>query len=202
MRPWLLILGSLGVCLVLPSLAVAQEAPLLLPAPDAPDPWEIAWPQGVPPATPSTDIPNERRFSIERNPRFDLDILLGVPAAVRVGLAVFRHNEQALLVEAMGGVDYLVIPFVAAGARYRFVAWHTPRYELVIKPGVDAYAGAAPFVIGALPIFGIGGDVACVFLHNAPGHGWECGVDLGAIGLSGASIGAVPLASFILGFNF
>jgi hypothetical protein len=201
-RPWLLIHGLLSVCLGLPSLAVAQEAPLLPTGPTTPAPWETAWPRGLPAETPPPPAPIELSLPIERNPFLDVDVLLGVPTAARVGLAVFRYKEQALLVEAMAGLDYFIIPFVAAGARYRFVAWHTERFELVIKPGADAYAGVAPFVIGALPVFGIGGDVACVFLHNGPHHGAEWGVDLGAIGLGGASIGAVPLASFILGFNF
>ncbi len=199
MRPWLLILGPLGVCLGLPSLASAQEAPLLPPAPAAPAPWEITWPQGLPTATPPTDIPIEQCCLIRRNPLLDFDLLLGVPIAARVGLAIFRHNEQALLLEAMGGLDYLVIPFGAIGARYRFVAWHTQRSELVIKPGVDAYAGVLPlfFPIGFVAI---GGDVACVFLQNGPHHGWEWGLDLGAIGpINGR---ALPLVSFILGFNF
>ncbi len=201
MRLWLHVLGILSVCLGLPSVAGAQEAPLLPPAPTAPAPWEIAWPQGLPATPPPVYAPDERRSVIERNPLLDVDILLGVPIAARVGLAVFRHNEQALLVEAMGGLDYLIIPFVAAGARYRFVAWHTQRSEVVLKPGVDAYAGVAPLWL-PLPIFGVGGDVACVFLHNGPHHGWECGVDLGGIGLLGHGTGFAPLASFILGFNF
>jgi hypothetical protein len=199
MRPWLLILGPLGVCLGLPALVGAQEAPLLPPAPAAPAPWEIAWPQALPTATPPTDVPSERRFPLERNPLWDIDFLLGVPIAARVGLAVFRHDEQAVLLEAMGGLDYLVIPFLAAGVRYRFVAWHTQRSELVIKPGVDAYAGVVPLFF-PVPFVGVGGDVAFVFLHNTPLVGWEWGLDLGAIGLIQG--GVLPLVSFILGFNF
>jgi hypothetical protein len=199
MRPWLLILGPLGVCLGLSSLALAQETPLLPPAPVTPTPWEIPVPQGLPTATPPSDLPSERRSLIERNPLFDVDFLLGVPIAARVGLAVFRSDERALLVEGMAGVDYLIIPFLAAGVRYRFVAWHTQRSELVIKPGGDAYAGVVP-IFFPIPFVGIGGDVACVFHHNGPHHGWEWGFDLGAIGIIGG--GVVPIASFILGFNF
>jgi hypothetical protein len=198
MRPWLLFLGTVGICLGLPSLVVAQEAPPLPPAPTTPAPWEIAMPQ-VLPAPPPTYVPSEQRSPIERNPFLDVDFLIGVPIAVRAGLAVFRHSEQAFLLEGVAGLDYLVIPFVAAGARYRFVAWHTQRSELVIKPGVDAYLGVVPLFF-VLPFVAIGGDVACVFLHNGPHHGFEWGVDLGAIGIPGG--GTVPLASFILGFNF
>lgn len=135
----------------------------------------------------------------ERNPLLDVDLLLGVPIAARVGLAVFRHDEHAVLLEGMAGLDYIIIPFLAAGARYRCVAWHGQRSELVIKPGVDVYAGIVP-IFFAVPFVGVGGDVACVFLHNGPHHGFEWGVDLGAIAIIDG--GVVPLASFILGFNF
>ncbi|HEY7328356.1 MAG TPA: hypothetical protein VH592_11980 [Gemmataceae bacterium] len=204
MRPWFLILGPFGVWLVLPSLAVAQEAPLLPRAPAPPAPWEVAWPKGLLNATPAADDAIDLSDSIEYNPLLDVDFLLGVPIAARVGVAVFRRHEQALLLEGMAGLDYLIVPFVAAGARYRFVACHTQRFELVIKLGVDAYAGAALFLV---PIFGVGADVACIFLHNGPHHGFEWGVDLGAIGLIGArgdssAVGVAPLVSFIFGFNF
>jgi hypothetical protein len=160
----------------------------------------------LPTANPPSDAEIDLSYLIERNPLFDVDFLIGVPIAARVGVAVFRHMEQALLLEGMAGLDYLIIPFVAAGARYRFVACHTERFELVIKPGVDAYAGVVPLFM-PLPILGIGGDVACVFLHNGPHHGWEWGLDLGAIAIMGSGgggsvRGVAPLASFILGFNF
>lgn len=199
MRPWLLILGSLVVGLELPSRVVAQEVPVLPPAPAAPTPWMATWPQAVPTEAPPTFVPSQRPSPIERNPLLDVDFLLGVPIAARVGLALFRYNEQALLVEAMAGLDYLIIPFAAAGARYRFVAWHTQRSELVIKPGADAYVGVVPLFL-PMPFFAVGGDVACVFLHNGPHHGLEWGVDLGALGLMTGHV--LPIASFILGFNF
>jgi hypothetical protein len=56
MRPWLPIRGPFVVCLVLPSLAVAQEAPLLLPAPATPAAWEITWPKGLPAETPPASV--------------------------------------------------------------------------------------------------------------------------------------------------
>lgn len=199
MRPWLFILGALVVGLEPPSRIVAQEAPLLPPPPTDPAPWAVTWPQGLATETPPPSVPSQPCSPIQRNPLLDVDFLLGVPIAARVGVAVFRHDEQAVLVEAMAGLDYLIIPFVAAGARYRFVAWHTQRSELVIKPGVDAYAGVVPFIFAG-PFVAVGGDVACVFLHNGPHHGFEWGVDLGAIGIING--GVVPLASFILGFNF
>jgi hypothetical protein len=202
MRSWLFLLAPVGVCLGLPSLAFAQDAPVLVPAPATPAAWEITWPKGLPAETPPPSIPSEQPLLIERNPLLDVDVLLGVPIAARLGVAVYRHNEQAVLLESMAGLDYLIAPFIAAGVRYRFVAWHTQRSELVIKPGVDAYAAAALFFV---PLLGVGGDVACVFLHNGPHHGWEWGLDLGAIGFVGAdnnSGGVLPLVSFILGFNF
>jgi hypothetical protein len=198
MRPWLLVLGSLGVSLGLPSLDFAQDAPLLPPALATPAPWEIAMPRGLPTA-PLSSVQCETHSPIERNPLLDVDFLLGVPIAARVGLAVFRHDEQAVLLEAMAGLDYLIVPFVAAGARYRFVAWQGERSELAIKPGVDAYAGVVP-IFFAIPFVALGGDVACVFRHNGPHVGFEWGVDLGAIGIING--GVVPLASFILGLNF
>lgn len=206
MRPWLLPLGLVGFCLGLPSPAVAQEAPLLLPGPAVPPPWQTDWPRELPVQTAPEAAPIELDVPINRNPLIDVDFLLGLPVAARVGVAVFRHKEQAVLLEAMAGVD-LVVPFVAAGARYRFVAWHTKQAELVIKPGVDVYAGVVPFVgfsdaTVSPSFYGVGGDVACVFLCNAPRLGFEWGVDLGAIGIMGAGSQALPLASFILGFNF
>lgn len=198
-HPLSLLLGPLVFCLGLPSLVVAQSALVLPPAPATPAPWEIAMPQGLPTASTPVYVPREQPSLIERNPLFDVDFLLGVPVAARVGLAVFRHDEQALLVEGMAGLDYLIVPFLAVGARYRFVAWEGRRSELVIKPGIDVYAGVVP-IFFAVPFVAIGGDVACVFLHNGPHLGFEWGVDLGAIGIING--GVVPLASIILGINF
>ncbi len=172
---------------------------MLPPTPLSPAPWEIPMPQGLPAPPPPVYVPSERPSSIERNPLLDIDFLLGVPIAMRVGVAVFRHNEQALLLEGMVGLDYLIIPFAAVGARQRFVAWHTKHTELVIKPGVDGYVGVVPIFFGGV-FAAVGGDVAFVFLHNDARHGFEWGVDLGAIGIING--GVVPLASFILGFNY
>lgn len=199
MRPWLLAFGVLGVCLGVPSPQFAQE-PLSLPP--APTPWEIAMPRELP-AAPPLYASRQPPPTIVRNPFLDVDFLIGVPLAARVGLAVFRHDEHAVLLEGMVGLDYVIIPFVAAGARYRFVAWHGQHSQLVIKPGVDAYAGVIPF---GGDFAGVGCDVACVFLHNGPHLGFEWGVDFGAIGVLGVHhanlSGVVPLVSFILGVNF
>jgi hypothetical protein len=207
MRSWLFLLGPLGVCLGLPSLAFAQDAPLLVPAPATPAAWEITWPKGLPAETPPPAVSTELRLPIERNPLIDVDVLLGLPTAARVGVAVFRHNEQALLVEATAGLEAVIIPFVAVGTRYRFVAWHGQRTEWVIKPGVDAFVADVPHGdnsgITNSTVFGIGVDVASVFLHNSPNHGWEWGLDLGAIGGGGGGVsGVLPIVSFIFGFNF
>lgn len=197
MRPWFLVLGALGVCLGQSSHLAAQEAPSLSPAPAGSAPWEIAMPRGLP-AAPPLYVEDPPPAPCERNPWLDVDFLLGLPFAVRTGLAIYRHKEQALLLEGLVGVDF-IIPIAAVGARYRFVAWHGQRSELVIKPGIDAYVGVVPFFFVGVAS-GIGGDVAFVFHHNGPRHGFEWGVDLGALGIFNG--GVVPIVSFILGFNF
>jgi hypothetical protein len=202
MRPWLLACSLLFVALCLASQAVAEET-ALLPVPPAPAPWEIATPCPFP-VVPVAEAPKpDPLFATGPHQLFDLDILIGLPTAVRFGGAIFRGKSCAFLLEGIAGVD-LIVPLAGAGARFRFAPWYGERNAFVLKPGVDGYFLVNPlgFYTGTTTSFVGGADVECLWFHNCGCCGWELGVDLGIL-FTGATAGHLfPLVSFIAGIRF
>jgi hypothetical protein len=193
MRPWLLVLSLLAFSVALSSAQAQQVAPWQLDPPPALQPAVIVAP---PPAVEPLSAVGPQQW-------MDIEVLLGLPTALRVQRAVFRHDDHALLLEGLVGFD-IIIPLAGVGARYRFAPYNGERNAFVLKPGLDAYFLVNPFagLFGSAAGAVVGGaDVECLWYHtcgDSHRFGWELGIDLGVLFGSGA----FPIVSGIGGIHF
>lgn len=111
------------VSLILLPLASARAEP---PAPVIPD--NALW---------ATDTPQQvnDQFAIGK-PR--LDLLLGLPLALRYQTPLWHDGSSALQAEFLGGL-YLIFPVAGAGLRYQWEAFSWKGRHLVVSPGLGLY---------------------------------------------------------------
>ncbi len=208
MRPWLRSLCLLLSCLGL-SKATAQEAPGT--PPPLPTPWQVGTPYPTPVAAPlPAPPPVDPLFAAGPNQRIELDVLIGLPTAVRLQGVIFGPPNCEFMLEGVAGLEY-ILPLMGAGARLRFAPCRGECNALVIKPGIDGYYLVNIFqdiLGGNAGAFLLGADVEIVWFHNFGSCGGELGVDLGVLGGKShhddghISIHCLPIVSFIIGFRF
>jgi len=208
MRAWLrslcLLLGCLGF-----SKVAAQEAPGIASPPSVP--WHVDVPYSAPVAAPlPAPPPVDPLFAAGPDQYMELDVLIGLPTAVRLQGAIFGPPNCSFMLEGVAGLEW-ILPLVGGGARLRFAPCRGECNALVIKPGIDGYYLFNIFqpLLGGLPgAILLGADVEIVWFHNFGSCGGELGVDLGVLGGKGhhddghTSIDCLPIVSFIVGFRF
>jgi hypothetical protein len=187
------------------SKAAAQEAPEL------PVPWQVGTPYPAPVAAPLPAPPRvDPLFAAGPNQRIELDVLIGLPTAVRLQGAVFGPPNCSFMLEGVAGLEF-ILPLVGAGARLRFAPCRGECNALVIKPGINGYYLVNIYRDwwgGSPSTFLLGADVEIVWFHNFGRCGSELGLDLGVLGgkrYDGdghLNNWGLPIVSFIIGFRF
>jgi hypothetical protein len=136
-----------------------------------------------------------------------MDLLFGLPLGVRAQRDI---GDTPWVCEGFLGL-VLINPSVGAGLRRRCVLYQGETRSFMVNPGVDAYLSAIADFSGIGNAMGGGGggggtggffsaDVDLIWSHaGACGSDSRLGVKLGgAVGTGGA----LPIASFFLGWSF
>jgi hypothetical protein len=192
MRPWLLALALALAPLGLPP-AAAQGPPL-----GPPPVWEM--PPPPPAAPPPEALPAP---PLGQQDPLGLDLLIGLPTAVRFSWAVVRHENRSYSLEGLAGL-YVIAPLAGVGGRFSWTPCAGRCNALALRPGVDVWAAEVPFFGfgGGGGVWGVAGDVEIVWFHESGRRCWELGLDLGAAAAHGSRWATLPLVSVVTGCRY